>query len=47
MLPTMMAYKDALRELSDKKKDIWEDFYTTEAMTNWKCWKPTTNYDML
>jgi trans-aconitate methyltransferase len=35
MLPTTTAYKDALRELNDKK-DIWEDFYTTEAMTNRK-----------
>jgi hypothetical protein len=45
MLPTTTAYKDALRELNDKKKDIWEDFYTTEAMTNRK-WTET-NYDML
>jgi hypothetical protein len=36
MLPMTTAYKDALRELDDKKKDIWEDFYKTEAMTNRK-----------
>ena len=36
MLPITTAYKDALRELNDKKMDIWEDFYTTEAMTNRK-----------
>jgi hypothetical protein len=44
MLPTMMAYKDALRELNDKKKDLWEDFYMTEVMTNWK-WTET-NYQL-
>jgi hypothetical protein len=43
MLPTTTAYKDALRELNDKK-DIWEDFYTTEAMTNRK-WTET-NYQL-
>jgi hypothetical protein len=35
MLPTTTAYKDALRELNDKK-DIWEYFYMTEVMTNRK-----------
>ena len=40
MLPTTTAYKDALREL----KDIWEDLYTTEAMTNRK-WTET-NYQL-
>jgi len=44
MLPTTTAYKDALRELNDKKMDIWEDFYTTEAMTNRK-WTET-NYQL-
>ena len=44
MLPTTMAYKDAIRELNNKKKDIWEDFYTTEAMTNRK-WTET-NYQL-
>jgi hypothetical protein len=44
MLPTTKAYKDALRELNNKKKDIWEDFYTTEAMTNRK-WTET-NYQL-
>jgi len=43
MLPTT-AYKDALRELNDKKKDIWEDFYMMEAMTNRK-WMET-NYQL-
>jgi len=43
MLPTTTAYKDALRELNDKKKDIW-DFYTMEAMTNRK-WTET-NYQL-
>jgi hypothetical protein len=45
MLPmTTAAYKDALRELNNKKKDVWEDFYTTEAMTNRK-WTET-NYQL-
>ena len=44
MLPTTTAYKDALLELNDKKMDIWEDFYTTEAMTNQK-WTET-NYQL-
>jgi hypothetical protein len=44
MLPRMTAYKDALRELNNKKKDIWEDFYTTEVMTNRK-WTET-NYQL-
>jgi hypothetical protein len=35
MLPMTTDNKDALRELNDKN-DIWEDFYTTEAMTNRK-----------
>jgi hypothetical protein len=43
MLPTTTAYKDALRELNNKK-DVWEDFYTTEAMINRK-WKET-NYQL-
>jgi hypothetical protein len=42
MLPTT-AYKDTLRELNNKK-DIWEDFYTTETMTNRK-WTET-NYQL-
>jgi hypothetical protein len=44
MLPMTTAYKDALRELNDKKQDVWERFYTTEAMTNRK-WTET-NYSM-
>jgi hypothetical protein len=40
-LQTMTAHKDALREMNNNKKDIWEGFYTTEAMTNRK-WKETT-----
>jgi hypothetical protein len=43
MLPMTTAYKDALRELNDKK-DIWEDFYMTEAMTKRKC--TGTNYQL-
>ena len=43
MLPTTTAYKDALRELNNKK-DIWEDFYMTEAMTN-RIWTET-NYQL-
>jgi hypothetical protein len=43
MLPTTAAYKDALRELNDKK-GIWEDICTREAMTNWK-WTET-NYQL-
>jgi hypothetical protein len=39
MLLTTTAYKDALRELNNKK-DIWEEFYTTEAMINRK-WTET------
>jgi hypothetical protein len=34
-----MSYKDAPRELKNTK-DIWEDLYTTEAMTNRK-WTET------
>jgi hypothetical protein len=34
MLPMTTADKDALQELNDK--EIWKDFYTTEAMTNRK-----------
>ena len=44
MLPTTKAYTDALRELNNKKKDIWEDFFTTEVMTNRK-WTET-NYQL-
>jgi len=40
MLPTTTAYKDAFRKLNNKK-DIWKDFYTTEAMTNRK-WTETS-----
>jgi hypothetical protein len=43
MLPMKTAYKDALREVNSKK-DLWEDFYTTEAMTNRKLTE--TNYQM-
>ena len=43
MLPMTTAYKDALRKLNNKK-DIWKDFYTTEAMTNRK-WTET-NYQL-
>jgi Mn-dependent DtxR family transcriptional regulator len=43
MLPKTTAYKDALRELNNKK-DIWEDFYMTEVMTNRK-WMET-NYQL-
>jgi len=39
MLQTTAAYKDALRKLNNKK-DVWEDFYMTEAMINRK-WKET------
>ena len=42
VLPTTTAYKDALRELNDEKKDIWEDFYMTETMNN--CEWTETNY---
>jgi hypothetical protein len=38
------AYKDAFRELNNKKKDTWEDFHMTEAMTNRK-WTET-NYQL-
>jgi hypothetical protein len=44
MMPTTTAYKDAPRELNKKKKGIWEDFYTTEAMT-YRKWTET-NYQL-
>jgi len=35
MLPMTTAYKDALRELNNKKMDIWEDLYTKKILKNY------------
>lgn len=34
LLPATEAYKDLLQELHEKKGEIWEKFYVTDAMTS-------------
>lgn len=44
LLPSTTAYQELLADLEEKKKSIWEQFYSTEAMTTSK-WM-NADYDL-